>query len=104
MNEYAFAKTCIKVAGLIILILGLTGLGINGLSATIYWAQSKQIIHQASDQRAISMAVGLKQATATTMSRIPGNIIQILVGMYLCRKYHRPLKWLMKDEPTIHSK
>ena len=101
MNEYAFAKTCIKVAGLIILILGLTGLAINSLSAAIYWTQASQAINQASDQRFISMAVGLKQATTTTASRIPGNIIQILVGMYLCRKYHRPLKWLMKDEPTI---
>ena len=37
----------------------------------------------------------------TTAARVPSNIIQVLVGLYLCRRYHRLLNWLMKDIPTI---
>ena len=98
MNEQAFIKSCIKVAGLVLLLLGVMGLLINGLMAAInYYQAAMPMPGTHSAETYVFAREGLRRVAMAAAIRTPGNIIQILVGLYLCRRYQRPLNWLMKD-------
>ena len=108
MNERAFIKSCIKVAGLLLMIWGIIGLAITsiGYGAGKYQAHAARVQFEKADNDAqAKMAMTLIQAyqrTATTaMLAMPAHFVQLLAGLYLCRRYNRLLKWLLKDEPTL---
>ena len=90
------------------LIWGLTNFTINALTAAVMSLStqiSKQSASLDSDKSNANLALATTMYTQRNVvaatSRIPGNIIQMLMGLYLCRRYHRLLNWLMKDIPTI---
>lgn len=98
MTEYAFVKSCIKVAGFVVLLLGLIGLILNMLLATLNLFQAKMAVSGGFDASTYAFAkTTMNMAAKSVVMRVPGNIVQILVGLYLCRRYQRPLNWLMKD-------
>jgi len=98
MNEYAFIKSCIKVAGLTVLLLGIMGLVLNGLFAAINYIQAAMPMTGSYSAETYQFARdGLRKVATTAAIRMPGNIIQIFVGLFLCRRYQRPLNWLMKE-------
>ena len=108
MNERAFIKSCIKVAGFILLVWGLLG-AVNYSAATaLYWCQGKMIERVMDDfpdkddsKSSAMVSTTCRNYIVHSAGRIPGNLMYFFTGLYLCRRYQRPLKWLLKDEPTV---
>ena len=108
MNERAFIKSCIKVAGLLLLIWGMIGLTTSAIAyggGTVQKHLSEKRMERADDDTQVKTSVIMIQAyqrmATVAMMNIPAHIVQILVGLYLCRRYNRLLEWLLKDEPTL---
>lgn len=108
MTERAFIKSCIKVAGLLLVIWGLMGLATSAIEFAGSMAQkhtTEQRFSQSDNDNQVKTSIMLMQsyqrmATAALLN-LPAHLVQLLVGLYLCRRYHRLLKWLLKDEPTL---
>ena len=109
MNEYQFTKACVKVFGLIVLLLGLISLVANASLTCIYVIQINRIMDTSAviDAKESSSSkftrTTLKHTVTAQASRMIGDVIKIAVGLYLCRKSGRLVNWLVKDDPSVQT-
>ena len=109
MNEYQFTKACIKVFGLVVLLLGLLGLVANASVTGIYIVQYNRIMDTISsvEDKDVSSSklysTTLKRTIAAQASRMIGDVVKIAVGLYLCRRSGRLVNWLVKDDPSVQT-
>lgn len=108
MNERAFIKSCIKVAGLLVMLWGIIGLATTSIAYAGGKYQERAARARfagAPDEAQAKMAMTMIQAherlATAAMLTLPAHVVQVLVGLYLCRRYHRLLRWLLQDEPTL---
>ena len=108
MNERAFIKSCIKVAGLLLVIWGLMGLATSAIAyagGRAHMLVTERRFERADNDVQVKTSMMMIQAyqrmATSALINMPVHLVQLLAGLYLCRRYHRPLKWLLKDEPTL---
>lgn len=110
MNEYQFTKACIKVFGLVVLLLGLIGLLANATMTGMYVVQYNRIMDSVSsvDGRESNtnkmLSSTLKRTGTAHAARMIDSVVKIAVGLYLCRKSGRLVNWLVKEDPTLDTR
>lgn len=105
MTEWAFVRASIKLIGLVFVILGLTFGTLNLVSGALQVRQGNRLLLDASAGRdslgsRASIGMSMQRSGVGVLARLPGNLLQLGIGWYLIRRYHRLTRWLLRDVAT----
>lgn len=103
MNTVFFNRAFLKIAGLTILLWGVVTLTSNIISSIISWFTiqgMEQFLSKRSTFSSFPTSTHLDVSRGlfiTTLMKLAGSIVQVFIGLYLCRRYQTIMNWLFRD-------